>query len=313
MSPQGLFETLLDSDNKLFNYNWDKVTHIVFSGLAINRYGRVVISSNKESFSYLKNGDIFVKWFQSLKQRYPHLQVYWAVDARREDYAQNFEFWINLTLVVAECKADGIYVKMNTRCEAFLDSCVVPLIIEPYTCDFETLTFFQKYTPILVINSFGFLSLGQFPDFDKESDLNSTIEMLQFLLPFLDYRKVVLGMTTEMLSFKNNGEQYCNLPINLLSNLLFGGRNVDGVKYKFERSDNRQIGSSTLTISSTDYYEKITFEDPKSRIKKFELVKRFGLAGIIVGDISKDFPASHIGSFSRLFGDFLAFEAQSPE
>lgn len=313
LTPKGLYESILNSNNKYLDYNWKLVTHVVFAGLVINRFGQAMVSTKTETFSELANGLMFVEWFETLKEKYEHIKVFWSVAERsRKEYGQNVDFWLSLNQVLVHSRADGIYVKMNTKCESYLKACVVPLIIEPYSCEFEMLTYYQDYTSILVINSFGYLFKDDFTDFEKESDLFSTIEMLNQLQSNVNFSKAVLGLDTSMLCYKNtlNGDNYTCLPIYLLSKLLFSGRIFKGQKYKFKRFENQEMGSSTLTLEAPPYFEMITYDSILTRTKKLRLAAMYGFAGIIVGDISNDYNHNHTGSYIRLYEDFV--ESQEP-
>lgn len=308
LSPKGLYDSILNCNNKLLDYNWNIVSHIVFSGLVLNRFGQAIVASKTECFSYLSNAYVYIEWFQRLKLVHPHLKVFWSFnDVHNQFYADNMDFWNSLNQVVIQSRADGIYVRMSSKNECYLKACIIPLIIEPFYCECSTLGFFQKYTSILVLNSFGFLDQVDINNFEKESDLQSTYDLLNSLVPFVDFRKAVLGLETSMLSYKhtNIGEEYTNIPIYLLSKLLFSGRSLGGKKYKFKRTVNNEIGSSTLEINAPPYFEMITYDSIPTRILKLDLILKYGFKGIVVGDISKDYSCFHTGSYFMLYENFL--------
>lgn len=296
LTPKGLFEMISNTYNNYLDYNWDVVTHIIFKGLIINQEDYAQVMTQEDCLSYFEAASTYIDWFTVLKEKYPHLKVFWQVaDQFNDFYAFQDSFWVSLPTVLCQTRADGIYVKLHGKCEIQLRTCQVPIIIEPIGCEFRVLSFFQQFTSILVINTNVF-----YDDEHPEEIINNLVDEI-------DFQKAVLTFEPSMLGYKkysDGNSHYTTYPIYHLSKFLFKGTKVGGKYYKFERYFNNDIGVSTLSLNMPPYSEIITFDSVKTRTKKMELVFKYDFKGCIIGDISNDFFCSHKSSFISIFTEF---------
>lgn len=269
---------------------WSNVTHIHFTGLAYRFNNKVCIGypylTGDSVFElYQKDPNTYIPWIKRQKEKYPHLKFVWVMPpADNIEWAPVVKSINNLLEGTGKDIIDGIEINGHYGCLDKMFAEIYQLETEiwlnlPHTIFFNQKgTNFYNYVQSLesisyfIIESFGY-TRPWFEEGQPDSSVSDWVLDFGFYSSIIPAEKIVIGIaTTAIIHHPDLGMAV--LPL------------YEVVDHARTHTLIRNISTGFSILKNGESY--ISYDDEVIRHLKIAMVTGYGLAGMIMGEISDD-------------------------